>query len=147
MQIRAEAAAAAQYRAAGWWGDDTVGSLVRRWAAERPDATAWVAGERRTSWAEYDRTADTVARTLLAHGLPDGDRVAVLMPDGAGVHAAFVGVERAGLVVVGIGHRAGDREIAHLLTLTGARTLLTVPEHRGRDAHRMRADLASAFTS
>ena len=144
MQIRAEAAAAAEYRAAGWWGDDTIGSMVSRWASERPEATAWIAGDRRTSWAEYDATADAIARTLLAHDLPDGERVAVLMPDGAGVHAAFVGVERAGLVVVGIGHRAGDREIAHLLTLTGARTLLTVPQHRGRDAHGLRADLAAA---
>ncbi len=144
MQIRAEATAAAEYRAAGWWGDDTVGSMVTRWATERPEATAWIAGERRTTWAQYDATADAIARTLLAHDLPDGERVAVLMPDGAGVHAAFVGVERAGLVVVGIGHRAGDREIAHLLTLTGARTLLTVPQHRGRDAHGLRADLAAA---
>jgi acyl-CoA synthetase len=144
VQIRAEATAAAEYRAAGWWGDDTIGSMVSRWADERPDATAWISGERRTTWAQYDATADTIARTLLAHDLPDGERVAVLMPDGAGVHAAFVGVERAGLVVVGIGHRAGDREIAHLLTLTGARTLLTVPQHRGRDAHGMRADLAAA---
>lgn len=144
MQIRAEATAAAEYRAAGWWSDDTIGSMVSRWADERPDATAWISGERRTTWAQYDATADTIARTLLAHDLPDGERVAVLMPDGAGVHAAFVGVERAGLVVVGIGHRAGDREIAHLLTLTGARTLLTVPQHRGRDAHGLRADLAAA---
>jgi acyl-CoA synthetase len=144
VQIRAEATAAAEYRAAGWWGDDTIGSMVTRWATERPDATAWIAGDRRTSWAQYDATADAIARTLSAHDLPDGARVAVLMPDGAGVHAAFVGVERAGLVVVGIGHRAGDREIAHLLTLTGARTLLTVPQHRGRDAQGLRADLAEA---
>jgi acyl-CoA synthetase len=144
VQIRAEATAAAEYRAAGWWGDETIGSMVSRWATERPDATAWIAGDRRTTWARYDATADAIARTLLAHDRPDGERVAVLMPDGAGVHAAFVGVERAGLVVVGIGHRAGDREIAHLLTLTGARTLLTVPQHRGRDAHGLRADLAAA---
>ena len=142
MQIRADAADAAEYRAAGWWGDDTIGSRVRRWAAERPDVVAFVSGDTRFTWAQYDATADGIARTLLAGEHGDGERVAVLMPDGPGVHAAFVGVERAGLVVVGIGHRAGDREIAHLLTLTGARTLLTVAEHRGRSAAQLVADLA-----
>ena len=142
MQIRADAADAAEYRAAGWWGDDTIGSRVRRWAAERPDLVAFVSGDTRFTWAQYDATADGIARTLLAGEHGDGERVAVLMPDGPGVHAAFVGVERAGLVVVGIGHRAGDREIAHLLTLTGARTLLTVAEHRGRSAAQLVADLA-----
>jgi len=142
VQIRADAADAAEYRAAGWWGDDTIGSRVRRWAAERPDVVAFVSGDTRFTWAQYDATADGIARTLLAGEPGGGERVAVLMPDGPGVHAAFVGVERAGLVVVGIGHRAGDREIAHLLTLTGARTLVTVAEHRGRSAAQLVADLA-----
>ena len=40
----------------------------------------------------------------------------MLLPDGFAVHVAFVAAERAGLTVVGIGHRAGDAEIRHLLT-------------------------------
>jgi acyl-CoA synthetase len=143
VTIRADAAEAAEYRAAGWWGDDTIGSMVGRWAAERPDALAFLSGGTRFTWAQYDAAADAVARALLAGDPADGERVAVLMPDGPGVHAAFVGVERAGLVVVGIGHRAGDREIAHLLALTGATVLVTVPEHRGRSAAQLQADVAA----
>jgi len=41
------------------------------------------------------------------------------------VHAALIGVEKAGLVAVGIGARAGDREISHLLTRTAAKALIT----------------------
>ena len=129
MQIRADAADAAEYRAAGWWGDDTIGSRVRRWATERGDAVAFVSGDTRFTWADYDAAADGIARALMAGAHGDGERVAVLMPDGPGVHAAFVGVERAGLVVVGIGHRAGDREIAP-----------SAHAHRGPGAgHRRRA--------
>ena len=69
--------------------------------------------------------------------------VAVLLPDGPGVHAAFVGAERAGMVVVGLGHRAGDREIAHLLSLTGATTLVTEPQRRDRTAAELVTDLAA----
>ena len=138
---RADAAVAAEYHAAGWWGDDTVGSLVAHWARTRPDSVAFVADGRRYTWAEYDRDADAIARALLATSPAPGDRVAVMMPDGPAVHAVFVGIERAGLVCVGIGARAGDREVAHLLGRTGANVLVTMPEQHGRTATKLRSDV------
>src|SRR5262249_27985899 len=62
-------------------------------------------------------------------GLERGSRVGVLLPDGPGVHVAFVAVERAGHVIVGIGPRAGEREIEHLLTRTGAQAWITDRDH------------------
>ena len=56
----------------------------------------------------------------------------MLLPDGVAVHVAFVAAERAGLTVVGLGHRAGDDEIRHLVTLTAADALVTLGHHRGR---------------
>ena len=141
--VRAAPEAVAEYHEQGWWGDDTVGSLVRRWAVERPDQVAYVADGRRYTWAEYDRDADAIARALLAGGPALGERIAVMMPDGPAVHAVFVGVERAGCVAVGIGARAGDREVAHLLGLTGARTLVTSPVQHGRSAEDLRAALGA----
>lgn len=140
--IRANPADAAEYHARGWWGNDTVGSLVASWAAVNPDGVAFIADGRRYSWAEYHADADAVARALLAGEPERGERIAVMMPDGPAVHAAFVGIERAGCVAVGIGARAGDREVSHLLGLTGARTLLTAPSQHGRGAADLRSDLA-----
>ena len=77
------------------------------------------------TWAEYDDGADRVSGELAAAGIERGDRVAVVMPDGPGVHAVFVGAERLGAVVVGIGFRAGSQEIEHLVTTTGASLLVT----------------------
>jgi acyl-CoA synthetase len=57
----------------------------------------------------------------------------VLLPDGPGVHVAYVGCERAGAIVCGIGPRAGEREIEHLLGKTGATVLVTRAVHRGSD--------------
>jgi len=54
----------------------------------------------------------------------------VLLPDGPGVHAAFVGCEKAGLVVMGIGPRAGREEIRHLVRKSGAAALVTHPASR-----------------
>ncbi len=133
--------------AAGWWGHDTPTDLIRRNAAERPDDTAYITWSRpkdeaedatgsidRTSWAGYDRLSDRVAAALLAAGLDRDDRVAVILPDGAAVHAAFAGADKAGVVVMGIGHRAGPAEIAHLVEKSGARAIITGSELRGRPA-------------
>ena len=120
------------YKRAGWWGETTVGDAVAGWARARPDADAIVADLGRSSWADYDEHAGRLARVLVATGLARGARVAILLPDGIAVHVAFVAAERAGLTVVGLGHRAGDDEIRHLLTLTRADALVTLAEHRGR---------------
>ena len=119
--MQPDPAVAAEYRAAGWWGDTTVGDAVAGWATTRPDGDAFVADGRRATWADYDQRATALARVLAGTGLPRGARVAVLLPDGVAVHVAFVAAERAGLTVVGLGHRAGDDEIRHLLTLTARR--------------------------
>ena len=140
---RADASDAAAYRAAGWWGDDTIATVVARHAAAMPDALAYIADGRRYTWAEYHADSDRVARVLLAGGHRSGDRIAVMMPDGPAVHAVFVGIEKAGLVAVGIGARAGDREVAHLLTLTGAAVLVTTPDQHGRDASQLVADVTA----
>jgi acyl-CoA synthetase len=107
----------------------TLSDLVARHARERSEAAAFVAPEARMSWREYDARATGLAGALVELGLERGSRVGVLLPDGPAVHAAFVAVERAGLVIVGIGPRAGDREIEHLLTRTGARAWITDDDH------------------
>ena len=107
---------------------DTISSLVARRAREHPDGVAFVElGSGTTmTWQEYDdrRRRGWRARSRIAYA--PGDRVALQLPDGPGVHTAMLACERAGIVAVGIGSRAGAKEVAHLVERTGARTLLTV---------------------
>jgi acyl-CoA synthetase len=146
--MQRDPAEVAGYKRRGDWGETTVGDAVAGWARVKPDADAFVTvaagGEvTRTSWVQYDERADRLAQVLASSGFARGDRIAVVMPDGAGVHTAFVAAERAGLTVVGIGHRAGDAELKHLLGLTRAQALLTVDEHRGRSSASLFADLCA----
>jgi acyl-CoA synthetase len=117
----------------------TIGGVVAEHARLRPDGIAFVeavSGETMT-WRAYDTRADAIASGLVAAGFERGERFALQLADGAEVHAAYVGCERAGLVTVGIGPRAGAREVDHLLARTGAvgiarhpRDLLSVrPSH------------------
>jgi len=98
-----------------------------------PDALAYATASDEMSWAQYDARSTAVARHWRDRGLKPGERVAVLLPDGPGVHAALVGCEKAGLIAVGIGPRAGYKEIEHLLRKTGATGLISRSLHEDRD--------------
>jgi acyl-CoA synthetase len=102
-------------------------------ARSRPRRDAFRTAEARLDWAGYAAGSDRIAAALVRSGLAAGDRLGVLLPDGPGVHLAWAAAEKAGLVVVGIGPRAGEAEIRHLLTHAGARALLSPPVHRAVD--------------
>ena len=150
MTFCADAADIDAFHAAGWWDDVTISARVAQLAASRPGDAAYLsvaAGATAatvTTWARYDELADAVAGAISGAGLAPGDRIAVVIPDGPEVHAALVGAERAGVVAVGIGARAGDRELRHLVSLTGARALCTLDAVRGRPATELRDALAGA---
>ncbi len=137
-------ALAREYRARGWWRDETLADDIGRHAAEQPDAAAFITENDRVSWREYADASDHLAGVLAAAGFQRGERVAVQLPDTAAVHIAFVALEKAGLVAVGIGARAGDRELRYLLARTGAVGFITHAEHRGRTVAAEFAGLQSA---
>src|SRR5262245_41124159 len=107
----------------------TLSDLVARHARERPGATAYVSPDERMTWREYDARATALAGALHDLDLERGSRVGVLLPDGPGVHVAFVARERAGLVMAGIGPRAGDAWIEHLITRPAARAWVPARHH------------------
>ncbi len=110
----------------------TVAGIVARNARARPGGIAFVeaaSGESMT-WAEYDERSSRMAASLRTY--EPADRVALQIPDGPGVHAALLACEKAGLVAVGIGARAGEREVEHLVARSGARTLLREPPELSR---------------
>jgi acyl-CoA synthetase len=107
----------------------TVDAVAARNAGARPDRTAFVEARSgaRLTFAEYDDVATRMAGALTARGWLPGDRVAMHCADGPHAHALLLACERAGLVGVGIGARAGARERDHLVERTGARALVTDP--------------------
>src|SRR5262249_10145597 len=87
---------------------NTIAGVVARNAREQPDGVAFVEGASGASmtWAEYHSRSSAIAATLTT--LERGARVALQIPDGPDVHAAMLGCEKAGVVAVGIGARAGE---------------------------------------
>src|ERR1700758_187362 len=134
----------ARYRAAGWWCDSTLSDAVRCNAKEAPDRAAYVDHpDVSLNWREFDHAATALAEQLAGLGVAAGDRVAVWHGDCAAIHVLFVAVERCGAVVVGIGARAGTREVAAILRTSQPRMLISDPQ-RG-SAARQAAAVDSEF--
>src|SRR3984957_13017842 len=107
------------YVDAGWWGTDALADLVAGHAATRPDDPAYTvadeSGDGVLTWAQYLERSSELASVFVQAGLDPGTRIGVILPDGATVHTVLLAAEKAGLVVAGIGARAGPAEIRHLL--------------------------------
>jgi len=113
-------------------------------ARTRPEASAFLGDAGSLSWRAYAQRAARFAAHLAALGLTPGERVAVMLPDGPGVHVAFVGCEKAGLVVMGIGPRAGREEIRHLVAKSGAAALVSRGSQRDLDFRALFAELRAS---
>jgi acyl-CoA synthetase len=121
----------AEYRANGWWSDQTLADHVRGHARERPDGAAFTTINGGLTWSQYDMTSDRLGQLLIDIGLEPGDRVGIRLPDTPSYHVAQLGCEKAGIVVVGLPARAGQREIEQLLAKTGAAAIISHRTHRG----------------
>ncbi len=119
--VAVTSAEAAQYRAAGWWSDTTLSDCVSRNAASLAGQARLrrllprLAG-RALTWSEFDHAATNLAHRLLrSRESPRVTRVAVWHKDTAAIHVLLVAIERCGAVSVGLGARAGVREVAQIL--------------------------------
>jgi acyl-CoA synthetase len=110
-------------------------------AARAPDAPAFFGDRETLSWEAYRRRSDRLAGRFAALGLEPGSRVAVWLPDGPGVHVAWLAAEKAGLPCVGIGPRAGPLELRHLLAKTRAVALVSLARQAGADVAALAAAL------
>jgi acyl-CoA synthetase len=122
----------ARFRAAGWWSDSTLSDAVRRNAEDSPDRPAYADHPGVSlNWREFDYAASDLAGQLAGAGVVRGDRVAVWHGDSAAIHVLFVAIERCGAVVVGIGARAGTREVAAILRSSQPKILISDQQRGG----------------
>ena len=69
-------------------------------AEQIPDATAQVQGDRRFTWADFDRRANGIGRTLLEAGAQEDDKVALYLYNGPEYLETMFGVWKAGLTPI-----------------------------------------------
>jgi len=108
-----------------------VGAHLTKRAELNPGLEALVddAAAQRFTFAELDERANGAAHMLTRLGLTEGDRVAVLLPNGHHFVETFYGAARAGLVVVPLNLRLVANELSFMLRDSGATVLVFDGEH------------------
>jgi len=116
------------------WHSQTLAALLESVAARYPDRPFVVTEHETQSYAELADWSVRLARGLVDSGVLPGERVGLFLPNGAEMIAARFAAARAGAVAVPISFRLHPRELAQLLTLSGASTLVTMEAFRDIDA-------------
>jgi long-chain acyl-CoA synthetase len=97
-------------------------------AAAHPDRTAIGFRGEYLSYEQFWSRAGRFAAALDADGVGAGDRVGVYLPNLPQYVTAFHGTLRAGGIVVPMNPQYKSREISHLLSDSGARTVVTLAD-------------------
>jgi acyl-CoA synthetase len=107
-----------RYRAQGWWTSDTLGDLLARELAVRPDLEFRVHSAVRPysgTVGEVEHTARRLAAGLHRRGVRPGDVIAMQLPNWVEAAVTFWASAFLGAVVVPIVHFYGRKELTHIL--------------------------------
>ncbi|MEU1854209.1 amino acid adenylation domain-containing protein [Streptomyces sp. NPDC019990] len=101
--------------------DTDIDTLIRRAAADDPDAVAVEFGDRRWTRRELDARVEAYAAGLSARGVRAGDRVGVLLPRSDEAVAAMLGILRAGAAYVPLDAAHPQARRRHIVDSSGLR--------------------------
>lgn len=95
--------------------DFSLDTLLGNCAARHARRLAAVDGSQRLTYAELEARVDNLARWLLAQGIAPGDRVALLLTDGAPFLTVLLACGRIGAIAVLLNWRLASPEIAWII--------------------------------
>jgi amino acid adenylation domain-containing protein len=98
-------------------------------AALRPDAPAIVSDGEQLTYGELEESSNRLARLLRAAGCSRGDRVCVLMPKGAAVVTAILGVLKADAIWVPIDPASSAAGVRRILASCESKWILASDTH------------------
>ena len=125
----------AEYTGRGWWTDETVQQLfadrVAEFGAEeavldppnKPDLVDLPS--RRLTWQQVDDEVDRLAAVLLAHGIGEGDVLAVQLPNIVELAVAYLAAWRVRAIVSPLPVQYREHEFVELGRLAGFAGFLT----------------------
>lgn len=106
--------------------------LIRRCALDYSTQPAILGDTSVVTHREFGELTDRVADALRAYGMVSGDRIGLYFPNCPEFALLYIGILKAGGVVVPLNLLINQREIAYILNDSGARMLLVHPSLTGR---------------
>ncbi|KWV93165.1 class I adenylate-forming enzyme family protein [Erythrobacter sp. YT30] len=95
--------------------DFSLDTLLRVNAAQYSEREACIDGDQRLTYAELNQRVENLAHWLLAQGIIPGDRVAILLTDGAPYLTTLLACGRIGAIAVLLNWRLAPGEIAWII--------------------------------
>ncbi len=108
-------------------------NIARKAARAWPDGEAIVDAEIRWTFAEVERRMIESVKAAISVGIGPGDRAALWAPNMASWIIAAMGIQGAGGILVPLNTRFKAQEIEHVLTKSGAKTLICIEDFLGTD--------------
>ena len=126
----------------------SLGETLREVAAKSQERPAVYYGGREITYGELDELADRFGAALQDLGVRKGDRVAIYLPNLPQFVFAYYGALRVGAIVVTASPLYKERELAHILTDSGAKVLLCLDKlYPYVESVREKAPLSHVYTT
>ncbi|MDO9617958.1 MAG: long-chain-acyl-CoA synthetase [Pseudomonas sp.] len=106
----------------------SLASCIEEAARDNPHGVALIQGDEQLSYAEFDRWANQLAHYLRAHGLRQGDSVALMFENRFELLAGVVACAKLGAVSALLNSSQRGRVLAHSISLASPRMVLVGEE-------------------
>ena len=127
----------ASFRAAGYWGDDTLVDALDHWASVSPDRPYLSDGTAHLSYEQARSRAYRLAAELRRRGVEAGDRVVVQLPNWNEFALTYLALARLGAILVPAMPIYRHDEVRYVLNHSEARAMVTTGEFRRFDHQAM----------
>jgi acyl-CoA synthetase (AMP-forming)/AMP-acid ligase II len=105
-----------------------LGQALKLNAKKFPDTVALKDARRSFTYPQVNRRVNRLANHLLAAGLSQGDKVAVLMENSIEIVEIFLATAKAGLIIVPINFRLTGKEVAYIVDDSEAKAMIVHDE-------------------
>lgn len=139
--------AAASYRTAGYWRDETLADVARRAYREAPDRLLLIEGDLCMTRAEAWDAASRLGAFFLSRGLTPGDVVSFQLPNWIEAAVIALAARRCGLVLNPIPPIYRESEVSYILQDCRAKLVFVPQVFRKHDHQRMLEGLRSQLPS
>lgn len=130
-----------EYTEKGWWGKKTLLDYFKEHARANPDLTALIdpldreelvgTPPERVTYSELERSVDATATALLEMGIGKDEIVVVQLPNCWELAMLYLAIARAGALIAPLPVQWRERELAYVVSHTGAKAFITVDEFKG----------------
>ncbi|WP_167042430.1 AMP-binding protein [Salinibacterium sp. ZJ454] len=136
-----------RFKRDGWWHDVHSSELLAHHAANRPDATAVVAGDDRITWSELHDRVTGVATALAGLGLEPGECIGIQLPNSVDLVVSYLAAQCAGLIPLTMMTIYREDDVIYMLGKCRARAYIYPSDSTGFDFATLAAKALDAVDS